>query len=73
MALLQSIGREILGLFVDDWAFALALVVWVGMVAALRRVLPPDSLAPLLAAGLIILVLIFALRRAKSLRPPGPP
>lgn len=43
MTLLSQIGREIAGLFVDDGAFALRilLVVWAGAVAAYLEVPSP--------------------------------
>lgn len=33
MKLLKSIAAELTGLFVDDWSFALRLLLWVGVCA----------------------------------------
>jgi hypothetical protein len=68
---LKSIAAEIGSLFVDDGRFALAIVVWLIVVwlvvagAALGHLaLPVDARAPLLAAGLLAVLLESVLRRA---------
>ncbi len=68
MNVLRTIVAELVGLFVDDWAFALLLVVWVGLFTAFGRRLPSAVAAPLLFLGLAALVLTFALRQARRLR-----
>jgi len=72
MNILRAALAEIIGLFVDDWAFALALGVWVGLIALARHHLPPAAAAPLLFVGLAVLTLLFIVRRARSLRLPKP-
>lgn len=64
MNVLRSALAEIVALFVDDWAFALALVLWVGVIALTRHRLPADLAAPLLFVGLAVLTLVFVVRRA---------
>lgn len=64
MTLLRNILSEIAGLFVDDWAFALLLLLWVGMFAlpGVRHWLPLPG--PLLFLGLAALTLAFVARKA---------
>jgi hypothetical protein len=65
MNVLRTILAELLGLFVDDWAFALLILLWAGVFASpLRRVFGVWA-GPALFAGLTAIVLIFVLRRAK--------
>ncbi len=65
MNILRTIGTELLGLFVDDWAFALLVLAWIG----LFRLLGPHRLpAWLLFAGLAALTLAFVVRKARALR-----
>lgn len=66
MNFLRSAVAELIGLFVDDWAFAVALGVWVGLIALARHHLPSESLALLLFLGLAALTLVFVGRRAKK-------
>ena len=68
MNFLRSAVSEIVGLFVDDWAFALLLVAWVGLTAALAPHLPPPLTGPLLFCGLAALTLVFVVRQARRLR-----
>ena len=68
MPWLRSILAEIWGLFVDDGSFALAILVWL---AACWLVLPqfggpPEAKGPILFAGLAIVMVESALRRARS-------
>ncbi len=63
MNILRSIVTELIGLFVDDGWFAISIIAWVGAFALLRSHLPPA----LLFAGLAILVVVFARRRAVHL------
>ena len=66
MKLLRTIGSELLGLFVDDWAFALLVVAWVLLFAALTPHLPhTPALGALFFAGLAGLTLLFAWRKAR--------
>jgi hypothetical protein len=65
---LKSIAREILGLFVEDGSFAIAILVWLAIACIGLRFIPHVSLrGPLLFAGLAIIlarsVLRFAGRR----------
>ena len=58
--------EELVGLFVDDWRYALAILIWIGAVALLARFfgLPPAMRGLALAGGLIIVYLgSFASRR----------
>ncbi len=64
MTFLRSILREMLGLFVDDWAFALLLVGWVTLFAVLGHRLPPSWEGIIFFAGLALLTLAFAVRKA---------
>lgn len=69
MNVLRAALSAIVGLFVDDWVFALALGVWVGVIALARHRLPADIPAPLLFAGLAVLTLVFVVRRARKMAP----
>jgi len=69
MKLLRAALAEIVGLFVDDWAFALSLGVWVVLIALARHRLPPDLAAPLLFIGLAALTLVFVVRHARKMAP----
>ena len=66
MKLLRSIGSELLGLFVDDWAFALLVIAWVAAFAVLGPRLPHSPIpAAVFFAGLAALTLVFAMRKAR--------
>ncbi len=65
---LRTIARELLGLFVDDWAFALLLVAWVALFATLGRLLPGAWEGVLFFAGLAVLTLAFIVRAASRVR-----
>jgi len=62
---LRTAWEELIGLFVDDWAFALLVLLWAGVFA-----LPPVRAharlaAPALFGGLAVLTLAFVVRRAR--------
>jgi hypothetical protein len=64
MKWLKSVGREVLGLFVDDGSFAIAIVVWVGLAVL---VLPQVARGarwsgPVLFAGLALILAESVLR-----------
>ncbi len=64
MNLIKSIASELVGLFVDDWGFALGLLVWVGVCALPPVRSHPEAAAGLLFLGLAGLTLGFVARRA---------
>jgi hypothetical protein len=61
--LLRSIAEEIVGLFVDDWRFALLLVGWVAIGWLMARQIPAAA-GPLFFAGLAAITLGFVYVRA---------
>lgn len=65
MTVLRNIVSELIGLFVDDWAFALLILVWVGLFAlpAVRTHVPQTGLA--LFGGLAVITLVFVARKAR--------
>jgi hypothetical protein len=67
MQRLQTIAREIYGLFVDDVSFAVAIVIWIVLdrLALTRIGLPPVAEGPILFAGLAVILLESTLRRAR--------
>ncbi len=64
---IKTIFREILGLFVDDYAFALAILLWLAIMrwGAPRLNLPPGWNGILLFAGLALILSESALRFAR--------
>ena len=68
MRWLKSILREILGLFVDDGSFALAILIWLGTLWAVlpRLHLGRDSDGAILFAGLALILIESAWRRARK-------
>jgi membrane protein implicated in regulation of membrane protease activity len=70
MKWLRSIFREILGLFVDDAAFALAILIWLGLVQILTPHLAIFSrwTGVVLFSGLALILAESTIRYAK--RPP---
>ncbi len=66
MTLLRTILSELIGLFVDDWAFALLILAWVGLFAVpgVRAHLPYAG--PALFLGLAVLTLAFVARKARQ-------
>ena len=66
MTLLRNILAELIGLFVDDWLFALLVLLWVGGFAlpGVRHALPQAG--PLLFGGLAVLTLVFVTRKARG-------
>src|SRR5216683_3577833 len=73
MKWLRTICREILGLFVDDGSFAVAILVWLGVVWILSRHLGPGSVlgTVTLSAGLVLILVESAVRFAKHRRRPS--
>jgi hypothetical protein len=67
MRWLKTIFGELIGLFIEDGSFAVAIVVWLGLVwFALPRVsLPPVLQGPVLFAGLLAIMLESVLRAAR--------
>lgn len=65
MKILRAIFSELVGLFVDDWAFALLVLLWVGLFA-LPGIHASSFAAPVLFAGLAVLTLVFLVRKAKE-------
>lgn len=67
MTWLRTILAETYAIFVDDGSFAVAIIVWCVLVAAARILLPSLTvwLAPLLAAGLALILLESVRRRAR--------
>ena len=66
MKLLRTIWTEALGLFIDDGAYAGAIVAWLAVVGALVRFTPIGGAAgPLLAAGLAVILAHGAWRKAR--------
>ncbi len=66
MKVLRNILAELIGLLVDDWLFALLILLWVGVFAlpGVRHALPLAG--PLLFGGLAALTLIFVARKARG-------
>ena len=69
---MRAVVAEIIGVFVDDGALAVGLLVWCAVVAGVRAVLPG---LPLLAGGLLalgcVVILLVNIRRAAVSRPPS--
>ena len=65
LGLARAIGAELLGLFVDDWAFALGLLVWVGLFALPQSRALGLLAGPTLFLGLAALTLGFVARKSK--------
>jgi hypothetical protein len=70
MKWIRNILREVLGLFVDDASFALAILVWIGMVWLVlhrTRLAVPGGIVLFLGLGLILIesVIRFSRRAAK--------
>ena len=63
-----AIARELLGLFVDDARFAVAVLVWLGLVWRVLPLLglPAGAEGPILFAGLAALLVGSVLRRAHA-------
>jgi membrane protein implicated in regulation of membrane protease activity len=67
MKWLRTIYREILGLFVDDAAFALAILIWLGLVKILMPHLgiPAPWIGIVLFSGLALILAESTIRYAK--------
>ncbi len=67
MTLLRTIWAEALGLFVDDGAYAGAIVAWLVIVGGLVRFTPIGTAGgPLLAVGLAAILVHGAWRKARK-------
>ncbi len=70
MRWLQSILREIIGLFVDDGAFALTILLWLILIAVIlpRVAAVAPWTGPLLFAGLAVILIASTIRFARRNR-----
>lgn len=70
MKWIKTILREIYGLFVDDGAFALAILIWLGLMrwTASHLRLSPTASAIILFAGLALILTESAVRYARRKR-----
>ncbi len=68
MQWLKTIAAETLGLFVDDSAFAVAILVWliIAGVALPHLGIPPAAKGPILFAGFALILIESAARRARK-------
>ena len=65
MKVLRAVLAEIVGLFVDDWAFALLTVAWIALFAVPAIRAQASVAAVVLWGGLAVLTLVFVARKAK--------
>ncbi|MEO8735363.1 MAG: hypothetical protein ABI380_02365 [Edaphobacter sp.] len=67
MKWIKSIFREIFGLFVDDGSFALAILIWLGLMrwATLRLGISSTATAIILFAGLALILIESTIRYAR--------
>ena len=65
MKLLQTIVSEIIGLFVDDWAFAALALAWVALFALPGVRAHAAFAGPVLFLGLALLTLVFVARKSR--------
>lgn len=70
MKWIKTVLREIFGLFVDDDAFALAILIWLGLMhwIAPRLNLPATTFAILFFAGLALILIESTARYARRKR-----
>jgi len=68
MSSLKAVWSEFIGLFVDDAAFAAAILAWLGACWLMLPRLPVASFWPpaILFAGLAVILAESAIRRARS-------
>lgn len=68
MKWLKSIFREIVGLFVDDGTFAIAILVWLAMLRLALPHLPIPAVwdGVILFAGLVAILIESTLRRTRQ-------
>lgn len=68
MNLLRTLWSELIGLFVDDGSFAIAILVWLGICRLLLPHLAAEPLWPplILFAGLVLILVESAARRARQ-------
>ena len=68
MSFLSSVVAELFGMFVDDGSLAIAILVWVTVIAALQAsaLLAPAIVGILLFLGLAVLLVENVLRRARA-------
>ena len=66
MSVLRNILAELVGLIIDDWLFALLVLLLVGLFAlpGVRQLVPLSG--PLLFGGLAVLTLVFVARKARG-------
>jgi len=62
---IRTILEELVGLFVDDWAFALLVLLWVGLFALPLRGVLGVWAGPALFGGLAALALVFVVQKAR--------
>ncbi len=65
MGWIKAAAAELLGLFVDDAGFALAILAWIGISHLLLR-LVPAWIPLILFLGLALILIESALRRARQ-------
>lgn len=70
MKWIKTVLREIFGLFVDDAVFALAILLWLGLMRWMtsRLSLSPTSMAILFFAGLALILIESTARYARRRR-----
>ena len=70
MRWLRSIAREVIGLFVDDGSFAIAILAWLALAAAVlpRAGLWTRGAGPVLFAGLAAILVASVLRYSRRRR-----
>lgn len=68
MNFLRSAVSEIIGLFVNNWVFALLLIVWIALFSVLRGHLPIRAAAFVFFGGIALLTLTFIARKARAAR-----
>ncbi len=66
MNVLKAVAAEMIGLFVDDWLFALLVLAWVGCFALVAGHGHGRITGPMLFGGLAALVLGFVARKARG-------
>jgi hypothetical protein len=65
MAWLRTIAAELLGLFVDDAGFAVAILAWLAVTWFARSALPPLWSSVILFAGLAAILIESVVRRSR--------